>query len=293
MKLYEKDFYDYKTAPVNGSDVVDKHRTGMSFYDDFLSGNKETIDYLKREKNLVGEVVMMSPEEYFKACSESGFVNNHVPVETLKRQRRADVNTLNHLKDVLTVAKKKFPMPMLNKADNGQEGLHRMMVIGDMFGWDHKVPVLVVDWYDKQRAFEDAKRKRVERIEYNIKRAVQESLRYTFANIEELREQLQWEMDKQFDYNDDGIDVPVKFDFISDEQDHRFVVSIGTAAYDFDYDAVKFLDAEESEDDDLEIEDLETEDIEDFLRRHFGDNWRQTDPHLKSIFNIKENFTKN
>ena len=276
-------FYDYKTAPVQGDQVVDLHRTGMSYYNDFLSKDQETLDYLRDEKNLTGTVIMMSPEEYFEECSKYGFIDSHPSVESLKQSRRRDTKILSHLKDVLTVYKRRFPMPMLNKADPGQEGLHRMMVIGDMFGWDHKVPVLVIDWADKQRAYEAEKRRRVERIEYNIKKAVKDALMYKFSNIEELREQIQWELDKQFDYNDDGIDVPVSFELTTDEQSKTFKVTIGASYYEFDYDDVNFID----EEDEFQINDLETEDIEDFLRRHFGDNWRETDPHLKDTFNIK------
>ena len=279
------EFFDYKTGDVEGTDIIDLHRTGMSFYDDFLSKDIKTIEYLRNNKNLVGEVVMMTPEEYFRACSEYGFPNNHPSVDTLKQQRYADKKTLDHLQRVLTVAKKKFPMPMLNKAEHGQEGLHRMLVIGDMFGWDVKVPVLVVDWADKQRAYEAAKRKRIERIEYNIKRAVQEALLYRFSNIEELREQIQWELDKQFEYNDDGIDTPVKFDLTTDEQQHSFIVTIGAASYDFDYDSVDFVDDVEDE---LDIEDIDLDTSEDFLKRYFGDDWRETHPHLKDTFHITE-----
>ena len=286
MFLNEGEFYDYRTADVNGSDVVDNTKTGSSFYDDFLNTN--SAKYLEREKNLKGDIVMMSPEEYFVACSDYGFPGSHPSVKNLISSRRHDVKTLQHLKDVLTVYKKKFPMPMLNKADPGQEGLHRMMVIGDMFGWDHKVPVLVVDWADKQRAYEAEKRRRVERIEYNIKKAVKEALMYKFSNIEELREQIQWELDKQFEYNDDGIEAPVRFELSSDESSQEFKVSIGKAEFYFDYDDVNFID----ETDESEIDDLETEDIEDFLKRHFGDNWRETDPHLKDTFNIDEDLTK-
>ena len=282
------DFYDYRTETVNGSDVVDRHRTGMSFYDDFILGNQKTLDYLRDKKNLKGEVVMMSPEEYFKECSNYGFLDSHPSVETLKQQRASDKKILDHLRSVLTVYKRKFPMPMINKAQNGQEGLHRMMVIGDMFGWDHKVPVLIVDWADKQRAFEDQKRERKERIEYNIRQSVQEALRYKFTNIEELKEQLQWELDRQFKYNDDGIDIPVKFELTNDEQNDCFIVSIGAASYDFDYDEVQFIDSAE---DDSDIDDIDLDDVEDFLRRHFGDNWRKTHPHLKNTFNIEEKLT--
>lgn len=282
MKLLEQEFYDYKTQPVTDNEVVDLHKTGMSFYDDFLSSNMKTIEYLRKNKNLEGHVVMMSPDEYYQACSDYGFASKHPSVEKLKSERRIDTNTLKHLEDVLTVYKRRFPMPMLNKAQNGQEGLHRMMVIGDMFGWDYKVPVLVVDWANKQRAYDEAKRKRNEKIQYRLKQSVKEALRYTFTNIEELQEQIQWELDKQFEYDDD-IETPVRFEFTSDK--NSFKVSLGTASYEFDYDDVEFIDSVE---DDLDIDDFDLEENEDFLIRYFGDNWRETHPHLKDIFAIKE-----
>lgn len=276
-------FYDYRTGDVQGSDVVDLHRTGMPYYDDFLLGDNKTLDYLKNKKNLVGEVVMMSPDEYFQACSDYGFPNSHPSVEKLKQQRSADKKTIQHLKSVLTVAKKKFPMPMLNKADNGQEGLHRMFVIGEMFGWDHKVPVLVVDWADKQRAFEEQKRARIQKIEYNIQKAVHDALMYKFENIEDLKEQLQYELDNRFEYSDD-IKPPVQFELTSDEQNKEFTVTIGAATYSFDYEDVQFI--ESSDEDDLDDVDFEVDD--DFLVRYFGDDWRETFPHLKDKFNIKD-----
>ena len=281
MNLFEQEFFDYKTAPVVGNQVVDLHKTGMSFYDDFLSNDQQTIKYLKDKKNLEGQVVYMSPSEYFEACSEYGFPSHNPSVEQLKRSRENDTSILKHLKDVLTVYKRRFPMPMLNKADAGQEGLHRMMVIGDMFGWDHKVPVLVVDWADKQRAFNDAKRKRIEKIEHRIKAAVKQTLYYKFSNIEEMREQLQWELDKQFD-SDDDVSTPVQFELTSNEQNEEFTVSIGAATYSFDYEDVQFI--EPSEEDDLDDADFEVDD--DFLVRYFGDDWRETFPHLKDKFKI-------
>lgn len=280
-------FYDYKTAPVTNGQVVDLNRTGMSFYDDFLSNDHKTLEYLKNSKNLVGEVVMMSPDEYFQACADYGFIDSHPTVDSLKKGRAKDTKILDHLKDVLTSYKKRFPMPMLNKADPGQEGLHRMMVIGDMFGWDYKVPVLVVDWADKQRAFEEQKRKRIQKIEYRIKQAVKYALYYKFNNIDELKEQIQWELDKQFD-SDDDVSTPVQFELTSDEQNKEFTVTIGAAKYSFDYEDVQFI--EPSEEDDLDDLDFEVDD--DFLVRYFGDDWRETYPHLKDKFNITESVEK-
>lgn len=281
MKLLEQEYYDYKTAPVTDDQVVDLNKTGISFYDDFLSNDTSTLAYLRDKKNLKGTVVMMTPEEYYQACSDYGFPGHSPSVASLKASRRTQEKTLDHLKDVLTIHKRRFPMPMLNKADNGQEGLHRMMVIGDLFGWDHKVPVLVVDWADKHRAFEEAERKRIEKIEYRIKRAVQNTLYYKFNNIDELREQLQWELDKQFDLDED-VPTPVQFELTSDEQTGEFIVSIDTANYSFDYEDVKFIDSIENDLDDL---DLEVDD--DFLVRYFGDDWRTTHSHLKKTFNIE------
>lgn len=272
MILNEEEFYNYRTDPVNGSDVVDMNRTGVSFYDDFLSKDPDIINGLKNYKNLVGKVVMMSPNEYYQECSNYGFPDHKPSVESLKRSRRSHVEVLNHLKNVLTVYKHKFPMPFINKSDNGQEGLHRMMVIGDMFGWDHKVPVLVVDWYDKQKAYEQAKQERKQRVEYNIEKSIKEALRYRFRNLEELQDQLQWELDKQFDYNNDDIDVPVVFELTNNDKDKTFVVSIGPYSSEFDYDDVSFIDHDENDSIDNDLDDV---DLEDFMQRYFGDNWEK------------------
>lgn len=285
-----EEFYDYKTAPVDGDQVIDLHKTGMSFYDDFLSNNPKTLEYLRDNKNLVGNVVMMSPDEYYQACSDYGFPNKHPSVDVLKHTRRIDERTLQHLKNVLTVYKHRFPMPVLNKAEEAQEGLHRMMVVGDMFGWSHKVPVLVVDWADEELAKQTAHRKQVEKIKYKIKQAVQETLRYKFANIADLKQQLQWDLDREFEYVD-NIDVPVKFELQEDGKYGVFVVTVDGISYEFDYEDVEFVDSEEDDDfevseDDIDIEDINLEDTEDFLVRYFGDDWRETHPHLKKTFNI-------
>ena len=189
---------------------------------------------------------------------------------------------------LIKIYKKRFPLPYINLAAHAQEGLHRMMVVGDIIGWNTEVPVLVVDYLDKQLAFEQEKKERIQRIEYNIRKAVKDALMYKFTNIEELKEQIQWNLDKQFEFNSDGISVPVTFEFTSNDQEHCFVVSIGAASYEFDYEDVQFID---ELDDELELDDLDLEASEDFLVRYFGDDWRETHPHLKDTFGIKEELT--
>ena len=128
--------------------------TGTSFGNDFL--NKKDLAYRQEYKNRTGRIVMMTPEEYYEECSEHAW-SHYVPVDKLKSQRKANEGTLEYLKKLLDRGGK-FDLPFINKADHGQEGLHRMMVAGDIYGWDTKFPVLVIDVYDIQRE-EDKKRK--------------------------------------------------------------------------------------------------------------------------------------
>ena len=120
--------------------------TGTSFGNDFL--NKKDLTYRQESKNRTGKIVMMTPEEYYEECSEHAW-GNYVPVDKLKAQRKANEGTIDYLKNLLDKGGK-FDLPYINKADHGQEGLHRMMVAGDLYGWDTKFPVLVIDVYDEQ-----------------------------------------------------------------------------------------------------------------------------------------------
>lgn len=119
--------------------------TGTSFGNDFL--NKKDLKYRQEYKNRTGEIVMMSPEDYFWECSQYGF-SHFVSVNNLKKQRRANQANVDYLKDLMKKGTK-VDMCYINKADHGQEGLHRMMAAGDLYGWSKKFPVLVIDVYDQ------------------------------------------------------------------------------------------------------------------------------------------------
>lgn len=135
---------DIDTSMFEGTPIMPD--TGMSLYNDFL--NKKDLEYRREAKNRDGEIVMMTPNEYYRECSEYGF-GHFVPVDKLKSHRRADSGSLDALKQRLENGKK-FWLPVLNKADGSQEGLHRMMVLGDLYGWNSKkYPVLVVTAYDQ------------------------------------------------------------------------------------------------------------------------------------------------
>jgi hypothetical protein len=91
------------------------------------------------KKNREGKIVQMSPNEYYKNVADRIF---HTTVDDLKQQRTAIPGHIDKLKKVITDKKEQFPMCFIDYPDQEQEGLHRMYVAGELFGWDHKFPVL-------------------------------------------------------------------------------------------------------------------------------------------------------
>ena len=85
---------------------------------------------------------MMCPEEYYEECANKIF---YTTVYRLKLSRTTDEEIMIYLHNVLTKHGKKFTLPYVDYAEKTQQGLHRMAVVGDMFGWSYKVPVLVIE----------------------------------------------------------------------------------------------------------------------------------------------------
>lgn len=139
--------FDYGTGPARGTDIFDKSTLGgFSYKAMCIPGNKEN-EYMKNVKNRVGKIKWMSPDRYY---SYSAKILN-TTVDELKAQRGFDEDYIEKLKNVILKDKKKFPMTFIDFADNEQEGLHRMYVAGELFGWDTRFPVLVINKNDPLR----------------------------------------------------------------------------------------------------------------------------------------------
>lgn len=278
----EKKYYDYGTAIYSGDgNVVDLNHTGMSFYDQFL-GTSE-LDYLRDKKNLKGTVVKMTPTEYYQICAHKIFNSS---VEKLKRERgEYDRPIIDKLKNVVNVYKRKLCMPMINYADQGQEGLHRMLAVAEMFGWDHEVPVLVVDWYDVERAENEKREAKKAEFDRKVERAITKTLEYRFVDAEDVAMQLQSELTKEFEY-DDTIHIPDELHL--KETQEALILTFEGYDYPIEKDEIQWKESSDDEWDDVDIDDIELDDNEDFLVRYFGKDWRDTHPHLKDTFNIKE-----
>ena len=115
--------------------------TDMDWYNRFLKA--DTLKYQQETKHLTGEIVLMSPMEYFTECARNIF-HNRYSIEELQRSRSDEYSPYLEYKEAMQNGAK-FPMPVLDYSDDGQEGLHRMQVAGDLYGWKTKFPVLVVD----------------------------------------------------------------------------------------------------------------------------------------------------
>jgi hypothetical protein len=133
----------YIRASATPYHVFNEHDTKTSYYNDFLTA--DGLKYMQDQKNRTGEIVYMSPDEYFRECASKIF---NVSQQYLEDSRSNNTDTIIEY----TSAMKRgdvFPLPYINYADTAQEGLHRMMAAGDAFGWNTKFPVLVVTVYDE------------------------------------------------------------------------------------------------------------------------------------------------
>lgn len=135
----------YIRAAVSPDNVFDINDTKVSYYNEFLT--PKGLEYMQKSKNRTGEVVYMTPNEYFKECASKIF--NGVSVERLKKERSANSETIAEYIDAMEQGAV-FPLPYINYADKSQEGLHRLMAAGNAFGWSTKFPVLVVTAFDNE-----------------------------------------------------------------------------------------------------------------------------------------------
>lgn len=250
--------FDYGTGEVNGKDIFDLSTTGMTgSWEDLLLGRD--TDYYKNKKNLKGRIVQMSPKEYYEKCAKMFRTSQGTATtpESLKQQRRIDngKDYMDKLKDVILKKKKKFPTCVLDISHNpGQEGLHRMMIAGDLFGWDTKFPVLLVETYDKAR--QERIEKDVAQREFNndIEKALNYLDGWDFYSTEEFCEMLNERLEHY------GLE-----DCILTIQGSGNVLEISkydddiddTLIYNYNLNNVKIYELQEDESDDEDLEEID------------------------------------
>ena len=254
-KLLEKtynikgtEFFDYGTEDVDNQNLFDTHTTGMSFYDDIINDP----EYMRKNKNLIGKIVYMSPTEYFIEVGKIFNNNANKQIEQTKR----DTSTIEFLKKVITIYKKKFPLPFIDYANNGQEGRHRMYTAAMLTSWDTKFPVLVIDYYDKDLQKEIENRREQDKRDNIVREAVNNALQYRYKDANEFEEEVEYQLSKILDRN-----VTAKITRHNDES----TVYAENGSYTFDNSRIQYKENEE-ESDDIDIDNLD--DIDDWLKQN-------------------------
>ena len=268
------EFQDYGTSAVNGADIFDINKGSNGYAQDIL----DDPEYMKNKKNIEMEIVQMSPKEYWRICARDVFKK---PVEKLLYQwRTLDKETIDHLTQVILKYKKKFPITYIDYAQHDgpkQEGLHRMIVAGDQFGWDTKFPVMVMRWADKKLADEEKEDIRVRRIEDKLNRAIQKLSIYSYYNIEDLKDQLYYilerELEDEIEFANGNIDIEIS----SNDTDELFEICLNDKYYgELMYYQVTFTDADSdkiedageatyADDIDVELDDIDLSELEKLL----------------------------
>ena len=123
---------------LDGRAVINTTKTGMSYYDDFL--NPKDHDYKKLAKGLKGEIKMMSTDEYIDALGKDIF--------HCSRERVLRGVEWNNVKEYAAkmAAGTKFNIPILDLANETQEGRHRALAAAEL--GVKQIPILVVTKYD-------------------------------------------------------------------------------------------------------------------------------------------------
>lgn len=238
--------FDYKTCQVDGTNIFDVNKTGMSYYDQLIPGHPENT-YMKKAKNLKGEIIYLTPLEYYQECAKNIF---NTSVESLKKQRSYSQEYIEKLKKIIVEKKKCFPLTFLNYADKSQEGLHRMMVAGELFGWNEiKFPVLAINFDDIERNNREEKAKRIGEIKYSIKEVFKEVTRgWTYESLEEFKDAFKATWELEYYYLSSS---PIIFE---ETENNELIITIEEASEIFDKSKIEIEEELEDDFDDLLID---------------------------------------
>lgn len=253
-------YTDFGTGNVTGKQIFDD-KTHISFYDQLLTNP----DYMEKEENLKGHIKMMSPREYYEECATKIF---NTSVNGLLKGRQRDIESNEEIKEIIVKYKRQVFLPVINYAQKEQEGLHRMLVAAELFSWDDKFPVLVVEWADEEEAQRIARQREEKRIRKHIRDVILDTIAYTFNDIDEFEEQLRDSMEIEFE---EYLDMTIN-SFKVVQRDDITIVYVNGVQDDIETDRIHINPREE---DTIELDDMDLDDIgmydldwDDFLKQN-------------------------
>lgn len=246
----EEKFWDYKTKNFDGKNPFDITKGESGFVKQLLNDP----DYMRDHKNLIATIEYLSPKEYFEECAKIFDSTTQKQIDQIKH----DTNTIEKLKQVLFTYNRTFPITYLNYAEEGQEGRHRMYVVGELFGWDKKYPVLIINWADLDKIKKEKEQKeeaRKENIKFNIEKVIDKIKSFEFYSIEEIIEEIKYRLEFNYYKNDIIVNQDENNNLILIKvKDVEYKISI----YEFQLEnlSIEYSDLDESELEDIDINDL-------------------------------------
>ena len=236
------DYFDYKTEDIVDNKYIDATKSEMTYYQEYLDEPEETNKYHKTSS----KIVEMAPREYFEECAkifDSTFEKQY-------RQIELDSQVIDKLKTVVLNLKKKFPIVVLNYAENTQEGRHRMFVLGELFGWDEKYPVLII--YPTEEGKQEARHNEI----YKALREISnKALQYTYTSFDNFMLDLKYMFEDKFN---DYIDTYLLPNIV--ETKDNITVSFENTVYYIEKYEVKIDPNKDTEWDDM-LDDFDIDDI--------------------------------
>lgn len=190
-----------------------------SGYEDYL--NPDTAEYYSKHKNREGKIVMMTPTEYVNECVK--IFNNRTTFDSLIDQR-----TDEYLPQYEEAMRKgdKFPLCYIDYYTHGQEGLHRMIAAGNVFGWNTKFPVLVVsvknqEQFDLDNAFYECNRfLKYGDFDQVCRKAVDEYIEYNIPLPDDFESELRKTIVNVAKHYEDGYDIDVAVEVTTVNKQH-------------------------------------------------------------------------
>ena len=132
-----EEFHDYGTKDITKWSYPDLPYSSEIFDKSTLGGFSAYREYLNDPKY----ILYITPNEYFEQVAKG----RKQTVGQVIRNVEADPEILEHLRNVLLKAKKSFPMPYISRSNGAQqEGLHRIYVFAQMYGWNKSFPCLIL-----------------------------------------------------------------------------------------------------------------------------------------------------
>lgn len=132
-----EEFYDYGTKDIKKWLSDNLPYSSEVFDTSTLGGYSAYNTYLHDPKY----ILRITPREYFEQVAKG----RNQTFSQVVRHIESDKEVLEHLKNVLLKAKKAFPMPYISRSDGAQqEGLHRIYIFAQLYGWNKSFPCLIL-----------------------------------------------------------------------------------------------------------------------------------------------------